>query len=120
MPDVAVATVNLLGSRRDRDVPFPGVSNRLVPRSNIPLTPGRNDFQVRGKCFIGELKPNLVVALSGTAVGNRISTLFERDFNLALGQKRPRDGSSEQILSFVHRAGFDERPEVLGYELVTK
>src|SRR5438093_4977506 len=120
MPDIAVTTVNLLGSRSDRNVPFSGVSNRFVPGSDIPLTPRRNDSQVRRECLVCELKSHLVVTFSGTAVGYGISTFFQRDFDLALCQKRPCDGSSEQILSFVHRAGFDQGPEIVGYELVAK
>ena len=91
-----------------------------MPGSDSPLPPRRNDFQVRRKCLVSELKSDLVITFSGTAVGNGISTFFERDFNLALCQKRPCDRSSKQIFSFVHRAGFDQRPEIVGYELVTQ
>src|SRR5881397_2792966 len=120
MPDIAIAAVNLVRCSGNRNIAFFSVGNRFVPGPDIPLAPWRNNFEMRRKCLVCELKPHLIVALAGTSVGNGISTFFQRDLNLALGQKRPRDGGSKQILSFVHGAGFNERPEVFGYELMAE
>src|SRR5438128_3264519 len=120
MPDIAIAAVNLVRCSGKRNIAFFSVGNRFVPGPDIPLAPWRNNFEMRRKCLVCELKPHLIVALAGTSVGNGISTFLQRYLNLALRQKRPPDGGSEQILSFVHGPGFNERPEVFGYELMTE
>src|SRR6266702_3999933 len=37
-----------------------------------------------------------------------------------VSSKRTCDGGTEKVLSFVHRARFNQRPEIAGYEFVAK
>ena len=46
--------------------------------------------------------------------------LLNSNFDLSFCEKRPCDRCPQQIFAFVHRAGSDERPEVLSYEFVPK
>src|SRR2546427_10700583 len=109
MPDIAIAAVNLVRCSGDRNIAFFSVGNRFVPGPDIPLAPWRNNFEMRRKCLVCELKPHLMVALAGTSVGNGIGTFLQRYLNVALPQKRPRDEGSEPILSFVRAAGSSRR-----------
>ena len=82
VPDVAVSAVNFVGGRRDWNIAFFGVSNGIVPRPDIPLAPGRDDFKLRRESFVSELEANLIIAFAGAAMRHGVSAFFERDFNL--------------------------------------
>ncbi len=62
--------------------------------------------------LVRQFEAYLIVPFTGAAVRNGIRTLCERDFDLALRQQRPGDGSSQQVLAFVHGARLHQRPEI--------
>ena len=50
--------------------------------------------KLRRQRLVGQLEADLVVALAGAAVRQRVAAGGERDFHLLLGQQRPRDRSA--------------------------
>src|SRR5262245_11906980 len=97
MPDIAVAAVDLFGRGGDRNVAFFGVGDRVVPRLNIPFTPWSDDFELRGKSFIGQLEANLIISFSRATVRNGVRAFSECNLDLPLRQKGPCDGGAEQV-----------------------
>src|SRR5205085_1019845 len=85
---------------------------------DVPLAPRGDDGEVRGEGLVGQLEADLVVALAGAAVGERVAAGGEGDFDLLLGEQRAGDRSPEEVLMLVDAAGADELPDVLGDELL--
>ena len=94
-----------------------GVENGVFAR-HAPRAHRRNDIEVGSEGARRHFEPDLVVALARATVSNGISAFFECNFNLAFREKWPRDRCTEQILAFIHRTRFHERPKVFGYEFV--
>ena len=69
---------------------------------------------------IAEFEADLVVALAGGAVRYRVGARFARDFDLALGDQRPCDRRSEQVLAFVDRVGAEHREDKVAHELLAQ
>ncbi len=84
----------------------------------IPLAPRRDHRQMRRERFVGQLEANLIVALAGAAVRQRIATGRQRDFHLPLGEQRARDRRAEQILVLVLAARAHQLPEIFCDELL--
>ena len=57
----------------------------------FPLSPGRNHLDVWVQGISSELKPHLVIALAGGAMGDGIGPGFFGNLDEALGDQRPRD-----------------------------
>src|SRR5215470_17247187 len=112
VPDIAVAAVDLVCGRRDRNVAFVGIGDRIMPRLDLPFPPRSDDLELRSKGFVGELESDLVVAFARAAVSNSVGAFSKRNFNLTFRQKRSTNRCAEQVLAFVHRAGFHEWPKV--------
>ena len=93
-----------------------GVLDQLRARAEIPFAPGR-DHPDRGVESVGaELEADLVVALAGGAMGDRIGADLVRDLDQPLGDQRPRDRGAEQIAALVERVGAEHREDVVGDE----
>ncbi len=106
----------------DRDAVRLGVlDGRLAARQCPPrVAPRREDRQVRRQRHVGQLEPDLVVALAGGAVGDGVGAVRPRHLDLVLGDERPRDARAQQVLALVHRPGLEHRPEVIGDELLAQ
>ena len=120
VPDVAVARVDLLTRRVDRDVVLRGVRDRVLAAADVPLAPRRDHREVRRKRHVGELEANLVVALAGAAVRERIGADATRDFDLAARDERPGHRRAEQVLAVVDGAGAERRQDEILDELLAQ
>ena len=85
MPDVAVPAIEVGFRLCDRDIVPPSIRKCILAGLDLPLAPGRDDLQLRRDGFVGKLKPHLVVALPGAAVGKGICADPQSNFRLALG-----------------------------------
>src|SRR5215467_10506659 len=61
VPDIAVATVNVLLALLNRHLVLFRVGDGVFARIDRPLAPRRNDLQVRGDRLVGEFETHLVV-----------------------------------------------------------
>ena len=75
-----------------------GVVDLLVPALDVPLPPGGDDGHLRGEALDGQLKPHLVVALAGAAVGDGVGPLSLGDLHQLLADDGPGEGGAQQIL----------------------
>ena len=94
-----------------------GVVDFLVPGLDIPLPPGSDDLHIGSKPLDGQLKPNLVVALAGGAVGNGVGTFSQSDFCQLLADDRPGEGGAQQV-SFILSAHLHGRNDDLVHHFV--
>ena len=115
VPHVLVLGVVGLAGNLQRDVMRFGVRNFILPAFEVPDPPRRDDRHVGGECLDGQLKPDLVVALSGAAVADGVGALCLGDLDDPLGDQRPCEGGSQQIFAFIDRPRLDGRyDEILG------
>ena len=75
---------------------------------------------MRRQSLVSQLEPYLVIALSRATVRQGVGALFESHLHLGLGEHRPREGSSQQVLAFVNRACLDGFPKMAGYKLLAQ
>ena len=61
----------------------------------------------------GQLEANLIVALAGAAVADRVCAFLERNIYDALCDDRAREGSTEQILALIGCACLDGRNDIV-------
>ena len=73
VPDVAVAAVDLGGGGGDGHVVRRGVVDGVLARNDVPLAPRRDHRKLRRQRLVGQLEADLVVALAGAAVGQRVA-----------------------------------------------
>ena len=73
---------------------------------------------MRRQRLVGQLEADLVVALAGAAVGDRVGAFEERDLDLVLGDDRPRHRGAEEVLPLVDRPGAERGEDVLAEELL--
>ena len=85
-----------------------------------PLAPRRDHFDVGLQRIIAKLETDLVVALAGRAVTDRVGADRPRDLDLALGDQRPGDRGAEQILALVNRVGAEHREDEVAHELLAQ
>ena len=85
-------------------------------RRHIPLAPRRDDLDVRFERVIGEFEPDLIIALAGRAVADGVGADLARDFDLPLGNQRPRDGRAKQIEPFILGVGAEHRKDIVAHE----
>ena len=80
--------------------------------------PRRDDFQIRRERRIGQLKPALVISLTGGTVSNGVSFFFLRNLNLRFRNQRPSNASTEVILIFVNRTSLNHRENKISRKLL--
>ena len=87
-----------------------GVVDLLVTALDVPLPPGGDDGHIRGEPLDGQLKPHLVVALAGAAVGDGVGALRLGDLHQLLGNDGSCKGRAQQILLIAgaHLQGGDD------------
>ena len=100
----------------DRDLVLFGEFQQLGAAGQVPFAPGGDDRHVGLQRVIGELEANLVVALAGRAMGDRIGADLFGDLDLALGDQRAGDRGAEQILALIERIGAEHREDEVAHE----
>ena len=83
----------------------------------IPFAPRRDHLDVGRERVIAEFEADLIVALAGRAVADRVGADQLGDLDLALGDQRPGDAGAEQVQPFVHRVRAHHREDVVADEL---
>ena len=89
VPQVFVLGIVRFAADLQRNVVLLGVCDFLFAAVQLPETPRRDDIHIRSERLNGQFKANLIVALSGTAVRNRVGALLFSDFNKTLCNDRP-------------------------------
>ena len=88
-----------------------GVVDLLVPALDVPLPPGGDDLHLGSKTLDGQLEPDLVIALAGTAVADGVGPLGLGDLHQALGDDGPGKGGAQQVILVLgahHHGGDDD------------
>src|SRR5262245_6986133 len=88
------------------------------PRAESLHTPRSNNSDFRVKCFGGQLKPTLIVALPGGAVGVSVGLNFASYLQTDFGNERAGNRSSQEIDGFVLRLPLQHRKSEIATELV--
>ena len=116
-PDVLVDGERRLGGLFDREVDLLGEGDRLVPGpGEVPC--GGDDLQVGVHVGEADLETDLVVALTGAAVGDVGSAVLLGGLDEVLDDQRAGDRGDQRVLLHVHAVGLDGRQAVLLGELV--
>ena len=85
MPQIGVAAVDLFLALLNRHVVLFGVVDSVLSGHDVPLAPRRNHGQVGGEGFESQFEANLVIALAGGTMRERVAIGFQRDLDLPLG-----------------------------------
>ena len=104
----------------DRDLVLLGEFDQPGARGEVPFAPRRDHLHVGLEGVIGELEADLVVALAGGAMGDRVGADLLGDLDLLLGDQRTRDRGAEQVLALVERVGAEHREHVVAHELLAQ
>ncbi len=94
-----------------------GELEQLGARGQLHSAPRRDHLDVGLQRVIGEFEPDLVVALAGGAVADRVGAVFSARSNLMLGDQRTRDRGAQQVLALVERVGPEHREDEVLHEL---
>ena len=87
-------------------------------RLERPVAPRRDDLDVGVERIGGKLEADLVVALAGGAVGDRVGAGFPGDLDQMLGDQRPGDRGAEQIGALIDGVGAEHREDEIADELL--
>ena len=93
-----------------------GVLQQLFTRQQVPLAPGRYHADIGHQRIGAQLEAHLVVALAGGAVRDGVGAGLAGQFHHALGDERPRDGRSQQVLALVDRVGAEHGENEIAHE----
>ena len=97
---------------RDRDLDPPGVRvvDLLVAGQAHPDAHRGDDLEARVEGVDGDVEADLVVALAGAAVGDRVGALLLGDLDEELGDERPGEGGGERVGALVEGVRLEGRP----------
>jgi hypothetical protein len=118
VPEVAIEGVDLGGGCLHRNVVCGGVGDSVLAGANVPRSPGSDNGEVRRQRLVGQFEADLIVALAGATVGDRVGAFEEGDLNLVLGDDRARHRRAQQVFPLVDCPGTQGRKDVLAQELL--
>src|SRR4051812_23328230 len=95
-----------------------GEADQRLAAPELPFTPRCDDADVGLQGVIAELEADLIVALAGGTVTDRIGADPPRDLDLLLRDQRPRNRRAEQILALVNRVRAEHREDVVADEFL--
>ena len=111
VPDVAIHGVRAVLLDRNRDAAGLGVLDLLLAGLEFPLAPRGDDRHLRRERLDAQLEADLIVALAGAAVTDRVTVFLLRDLDEALGDQRAGEGGAQQVLVLIDGAGLQGRPD---------
>ena len=111
VPDVAIHGVRAVLLDRNRDAAGLGVLDLLLAGLELPLAPRGDDRHLRRERLDAQLEADLIVALAGAAVTDRVAVFLLRDLDEALGDQRAGEGGAQQVLVLIDGAGLQGRPD---------
>ena len=112
MPQVLILGVVGLLVDLQRDVVRLSVRDLLFAAVQLPETPRSDNVHLRCECMDRQLETNLIVALAGAAVADRVCAFLESNIYDALCDDRAREGSAEQVL-LIGCARLDGRNDIV-------
>jgi len=117
VPQVAVARVRLLGGRLHGNALRVHVGDQVFATLELPLAPGGDHLEIRGERGVGQLEADLIVALAGAAVRERLRADALRQGDLPRRGEGPRHRSAEQIGAGVDGSRSERRKNKVADEL---
>ena len=93
-----------------------GVVQQSGAAVQVPHAPGGDHLDVGLEGVVAQFEPDLIVALAGGAVGDRVGADFVGDLDLALGDQRPGDRGAEQVCALVQRVGAEHGEDEIADE----
>ena len=105
---------------RDLDAALVRVVDRLVAGQAHPHAHRRHDLEAGVERVDGDVEADLVVALAGAAVGDRVRALLLGDLDQELREQRPGEGGGQRVGALVHRVGLERAPDVLRDERLAR
>ena len=119
-PEVVVDRVRLdLGAGLQRDAVRARVLDLLLA-AHLPAAHGRDDLQLGRERRDRGLDADLVVALAGAAVRDRVAARAARDVDGELGDERAAERGEERVAAAVQRVGLDRRQHEVAGELLAR
>ncbi len=119
-PQVVVDRVRRdLRAALQRDPVRSGVLDLLLA-THLPASHGRDDLQVGGERRDRRLDADLVVALAGAAVGDRVAAGRAGDVDGELGDQRAPERGEQRVAAAVQRVGLDRRQHEVAGELLAR
>ncbi len=97
-----------------------GPGDQRGAAGQIPFAPRGDDGDVGVERIGGKLEANLIVALAGGAMGDRIGAGLVRDLDQPLGDQRTGDAGAKQIVAFIAGVGAHHREDEIGHELLAQ
>ena len=104
----------------DGDLVIARELQQFLATLECPFAPWRDDLDAGLERVIGQLEAHLVVALAGGAVTDGVGADLARDFDLLLGDQRPRDRGAEQVLAFIDGVGAEHRKHEVAHEFLAQ
>ena len=121
VPEVTVTAVAVAVIEGKMDAVSLAVCDLVVTGFHFPdigHTPGSDDLQIRSQSFDTQLKTDLVVSFTGSAVADSGSALFAGNLYQFLCDSRAGHGSTEEIFVLVYSAGLHAGHDVVIAEVV--
>ena len=104
---------------RDLDAALGGVVDLLVAGQAHPDAHRRDDLEPGIEGVDGDIEADLVVALAGAPVGDRIGALALGDLDEQLGDQRPGQRGRQRVGALVEGVRLQVRPHEVGHEPLT-
>ena len=98
---------------------LPRVGDLLVT-AHPPFTNRREHLDLGSQRRDGRVDPDLIVALAGAAVGDRVAAVLAGRLDGEPGDQRPRQGREQRIPAAVEGVGPDRRQHELRCELLAR
>ena len=102
---------------RDLDLVRLGKGQQGLAGLKVPFAPRGDHVNIRLKGIVAQLETDLIIALAGRAVADRISPNLAGDLDLFLGDQGARDRGAEQILPLIDRIGAEHGEHIIAHEL---
>ena len=81
------------------------IRHKRFSRVEIPLPPRRDHLNTGLQRISPQLKPDLIIAFTGSTVRNRISAGLGSYLDQSLRNQRPCNRGAEQVFAFIYRVG---------------
>ncbi len=104
----------------DRNLMLAGERQQILAALEAPFAPRCDDLDRRIERVIGQLESDLVVALAGRAMTDRVGANLVGDLDLPFGDQRPRDRGAEQVLPLVQGIRAKHREDVVANKLLAQ
>src|SRR6266850_1573376 len=95
-----------------------GIVQAILARLQLPLSPGRNDLQLRRQRLVSVLEAHLIVSLAGAAVGHSGCAFVECNLDLMFRDHGSGQRSPQQVLVFIHCSCGECGKHVVGQKLL--